>query len=144
MKIRTGSLDECINVANAIPEFVHKETVLNLAKRLKDKVNLVLIAEDGDNLLGFKIGYELDKDSFYSWFGGVLPEGRKRGVAQLLLEEQEKWAIKSGYKQINVKSRNEFPSMLRLLIRNGYLVDMVEKYPDILESRIHFIKKIKK
>ena len=96
MKIRTGSLDECIEVANAIPEFLHKETVLNLAKRLQDKVNLVLIAEDDGNLLGFKIGYELDKDSFYSWFGGVLPEGRKRGVAQLLMEEQEKWARKSG------------------------------------------------
>lgn len=27
---------------------------------------------------GFKPGYTLDEDSFYSWLGGVLPEYRKR------------------------------------------------------------------
>ena len=78
-------------------------------------------------MLGFKVGYQIDDTTFYSWFGGVSSSARKAGIAQALLYAQQKWAFEQGYKQIKVKSRNQFPSMLRLLIKNGYLIEKYEK-----------------
>ncbi len=93
-------------------------------------------------LLGFKIGYELDENTFYSWFGGVLPIARNKGVAQAQLDIQEQWVKQQGYQQLKVKSRNLFPAMLRLLLKNGYLIEKLEEKEDINAHRIHFLKQI--
>ncbi|ENM5827626.1 GNAT family N-acetyltransferase [Vibrio cholerae] len=144
MLIREGSLSEVVQLVEKIHEFAQQETEQSLQARLNNKTGLVLVAENDSGLLGFKIGYELDDETFYSWFGGVAPAARGYGVAQRLLEVQETWALEQGYQCIKVKSRNQFPAMLRLLIRNDYLIEEYEKKDQILESRIHFVKSIKK
>ncbi|TOG56095.1 GNAT family N-acetyltransferase, partial [Vibrio parahaemolyticus] len=35
---------------------------------------------------------------------------------------------------------NQFPAMLRLLLRNGYLIEKFEEKINLRESRVHFIK----
>lgn len=140
MLIREGSLSEIVQIVEKIHEFAQKETEQSLEARLNDKTCLVLVAENESELLGFKMGYELDNKTFYSWFGGVTPAARGHGVAQRLLDVQEKWALEQGYQRIKVKSRNQFPAMLRLLIKNGYLIEDYEKKESIIESRIHFVK----
>ncbi|KHT41536.1 GNAT family N-acetyltransferase [Vibrio sinaloensis] len=138
---REGTLEECVQVVEQITEFVNKETVESLSARLRDKPRfLVQVAEEGEQLLGFKIGYQLDSQTFYSWFGGVSSLARNKGVAQRLLEIQEDWVAEQGYQYLKVKSRNQFPSMLRLLIKNGYLIENYEAREPLLESRIHFVK----
>ncbi|TFH91283.1 GNAT family N-acetyltransferase [Vibrio ouci] len=140
---REGTLAECVQVVEQIQEFAHKETVETLSARLEGKArSLIQVAQEGDNLLGFKIGYQLDEQTFYSWFGGVSSLARNKGVAQKLLEIQEKWVAEQGYKQLKVKSRNQFPAMLRLLIRNGYLIENFEEKHPLIESRIHFVKQL--
>ncbi|MFA0070322.1 GNAT family N-acetyltransferase, partial [Vibrio breoganii] len=79
--VREGSLAEVISVVEQITEFAKKESVASLSERLTGKTNLILVAEEAGVLLGFKIGYELDQQTFYSWFGGVLPLARNKGVA---------------------------------------------------------------
>ncbi|USD66731.1 GNAT family N-acetyltransferase [Vibrio sp. SCSIO 43136] len=145
MKIRVGTLQECVQVVNAIPEFVTKETVTSLASRIERFDDaLVLVAELEGELIGFKIGYALDNNTYYSWFGGVAPIGRKQGTAQALLDYQEQWVMKRGYKTLKVKSRNQFGNMLRFLIKNSYMIDDFEpKVPEI-ESRIWFKKHLHK
>ena len=143
MKIREGSLSEVVAVVTEIDEFIVKENEQSLAQRLEGKRHLILVAEQQGQILGFKIGYELDSDTFYSWFGGVSPTARNLGLAQKLLDVQESWVIKQGYQQLKVKSRNQFPAMLRLLLRNNYLIENFEPYEPLLESRIHFVKQLK-
>lgn len=143
MKIREGSLSEVVAVVTEIDEFIVKENEQSLAQRLEGKRHLILVAEQQGQILGFKIGYELDSDTFYSWFGGVSPKARNLGLAQKLLDVQESWAIEQGYQQLKVKSRNQFPAMLRLLLRNNYLIENFEPYEPLLESRIHFVKQLK-
>ena len=143
MKIREGSLSEVVAVVTEIDEFIVKENEQSLAQRLDGKRHLILVAEQQGQILGFKIGYELDSDTFYSWFGGVSPKARNLGLAQKLLDVQESWVIKQGYQQLKVKSRNQFPAMLRLLLRNNYLIENFEPYEPLLESRIHFVKQLK-
>ncbi|MEZ9180970.1 GNAT family N-acetyltransferase [Vibrio cyclitrophicus] len=140
--VREGSLEEVVSVVEQISEFAKNESVASLAERLAGKKSLILVAEDDDVLLGFKIGYELDQHTFYSWFGGVSPLARNKGVAQAQLEAQEAWVQKQGYEQLKVKSRNQFPAMLRLLLRNGYLIEKLEEKEDINAHRIHFLKQI--
>ena len=143
MKIREGSLSEVVTVVTEIDEFIVKENEQSLAQRLEGKLHLILVAEQQGQILGFKIGYELDSDTFYSWFGGVSPKARNLGLAQKLLDVQESWVIDQGYQQLKVKSRNQFPAMLRLLLRNNYLIENFEPYEPLLESRIHFVKQLK-
>ena len=125
--VREGTLEECVAVVQQIDEFSHKESVESLSARLQNKKQLVLVAEEDGQLLGFKIGYQLDEHTFYSWFGGVSPLARNKGVAQSLLDFQEDWVIKKGYSQLKVKSRNQFPAMLRLLLRNNYMIENYTK-----------------
>ena len=143
MKIREGSLSEVVAVVTEIDEFIVKENEQSLAQRLEGKRHLILVAEQQGQILGFKIGYELDSDTFYSWFGGVSPKARNLGLAQKLLDVQESWVIEQKYQQLKVKSRNQFPAMLRLLLRNNYLIENFEPYEPLLESRIHFVKQLK-
>ncbi|MGD8118621.1 MULTISPECIES: GNAT family N-acetyltransferase [unclassified Vibrio] len=140
---RQGTLAECVQVVEQIQEFAHKETLESLSARLEGKArSLIQVAQEGDKLLGFKIGYQLDEHTFYSWFGGVSSLARNKGVAQKLLEIQEQWVAEQGYKQLKVKSRNQFPAMLRLLVRNGYLIENFEEKHPLIESRIHFVKQL--
>ncbi len=143
MNIREGTLAEVVEVVAEIEEFIVKENEQTLSERLEGKRHLILVAEQQGQILGFKIGYELDSDTFYSWFGGVSPKARKMGLAQTMLDEQELWVISKGYQQLKVKSRNQFPAMLRLLLRNNYLIEHFEPYAPLLESRIHFVKQLK-
>lgn len=72
----------------------------------------------------------------------MLPAHRKSGLAQRLLEAQEAWASAHGFAAITVKSMNRYPAMLRLLIRNGYQIRLVEHFGDPARERIHFIKSL--
>lgn len=140
--VREGSLEEVVSVVEQITEFAKKESVASLSERLAGKTSLLLVAEEAGVLLGFKIGYELDENTFYSWFGGVSSLARNKGVAQAQLDVQEQWVKQQGYQQLKVKSRNQFPAMLRLLLRNGYLIEKLEEKEDINAHRIHFLKQI--
>ncbi|MBY7732800.1 GNAT family N-acetyltransferase [Vibrio splendidus] len=140
--VREGSLEEVVSVVEQITEFAKKESVASLSERLAGKTSLILVAEEAGVLLGFKIGYELDENTFYSWFGGVSSLARNKGVAQAQLDVQEQWVKQQGYQQLKVKSRNQFPAMLRLLLRNGYLIEKLEEKEDINAHRIHFLKQI--
>lgn len=140
--VREGSLEEVVSVVEQITEFAKKENVASLSERLAGKTSLLLVAEEAGVLLGFKIGYELDENTFYSWFGGVSSLARNKGVAQAQLDVQERWVKQQGYQQLKVKSRNQFPAMLRLLLRNGYLIEKLEEKEDINGHRIHFLKRI--
>ena len=140
--VREGSLEEVVSVVEQINEFAQKESVASLSQRLSGKKSLILVAEEEGVLLGFKIGYELEPNTFYSWFGGVSPLARNKGVAQTQLDVQEQWVKQQGYQQLKVKSRNQFPAMLRLLLRNGYQIEKLEEKEGIREHRIHFVKQL--
>ncbi|MEH6533733.1 MAG: GNAT family N-acetyltransferase [Photobacterium frigidiphilum] len=140
MRVREGSLAEAIIVLNQISEFDHPETEDSLMQRLAGHASLILVAEHEGSLVGVKIGYRLSDSTFYSWLGGVAPAGRRLGIAQALLDTQETWAIGLGYQKINVKSRNCFPSMLMLLMKNSYLIEDIEKKGNVADYRIYFAK----
>lgn len=118
--IAEASLDEILAVLSRVPELAQDRTRDTYAQRLHGRRALLLVAREAGQAVGFKVGHALDAQVFYSWIGGVLPEQRRRGIAQALLEAQQQWATAQGFARIEVRSSARFPSMLALLERNGY------------------------
>lgn len=103
---------------------------------MKDKPQLSFnIALDIEKVVGFKIGYELDENKFYSWLGGVDPNYRKRGIALTLMEQQHEYLKGKGYQIVQTKTMNKWRGMLILNIKNGF--DVIETYTD--EKGVHKI-----
>ncbi|WP_416057256.1 GNAT family N-acetyltransferase [Stenotrophomonas maltophilia] len=120
MLVRIGSLDEALQVLQGVDELGQGRTHATYSARLAGRRHLVLVAEQGGELVGFKVGYALDRRRFYSWVGGIHPAHRRQGIAQALLDTQQRWASAQGYGCIEVKTSQAFPQMVALLERNSY------------------------
>lgn len=66
----------------------------------------------------------------------MLPAFRRHGVARALLAEQESWAQAQGYRQVRVKTRNQFQAMLMMLIGNHYRIVQLEKKGEVADYRL--------
>jgi predicted GNAT superfamily acetyltransferase len=103
---------------------LHKDifgTSDNLINKMTSKPQLlVIIAMDGQKVIGYKIGYEIDSNKFYSWLGGVDTNYRKYGVATMLMNNQHQYLKEKGYSIVQTKTMNKWRSMLVLNIKNGF------------------------
>ncbi|WP_420551936.1 GNAT family N-acetyltransferase [Tenacibaculum aiptasiae] len=106
----------------------------------KEKV-FSIIAYYNNNPVGFKIGYQYNSNTFYSWVGGVLPQYRKKGIASNLAKLQESWALQNDFKKLRTKSMNKFKPMLILNLKNGF--DIIQVYTNEKgQTKIVFEKSI--
>ena len=81
---------------------------------------LQLVARMGDKPVGFFLGFELKPDTFFAWFYGVLPDGRRLGVGSQLMEAAQSWAAQHAYEVIRLECHNQHRPMLHLAIVLGY------------------------
>ncbi len=117
-----------------LKELLHLyETIFDDAKldffidRITSKTDVIIVLTYFENSpVGFKIGYRYNETTFYSWVGGVLPDFRRKGIAQKLAKKQEELIKEKGYKKLRTKSMNRFKPMLILNIKNGF--DIVQVY----------------
>ncbi|WP_144211660.1 GNAT family N-acetyltransferase [Shewanella donghaensis] len=128
-------------ISSRIHELDRAQTIESLQDRIGNNPCLLLIAYVEGELAGFKIGYQLNDDCFYSWLGGVDADFRKLGLAQSMLEHQEKWATGQGYLRLEVKTRNEFKAMLNMLVANHYQITKIETAAIISRNKL-FLQKI--
>jgi GNAT superfamily N-acetyltransferase len=91
--------------------------------RLKTHKKFYLITAFVDRqAVGFKLGYKIDADVFYSWLGGVVPDFRRIGIASALMRAQHDWCRKAGYARIQTKTQNQFRDMFILNLKHGFEV----------------------
>lgn len=126
IEIIETTYQDVLDMIKDVPEFARPPAPEEVEKRCGNVPYLALITKHQDIPVGCKLGYRLTDKTFYSWIGGVLPEYRNRGIAQKLLDYQEKWVRRRGYTVIRVKSMNRYPDMLRFLIRNKYQITGLE------------------
>ena len=141
LEIREATLAEAIAVEAQIPEFSGSK-LAQQAARLDGVESLILLAFWAGEAAGYKVGYAVGNQEFYSWLGGVLPPNRRRGLADRLRRTQEAWAAAHGYKTVLVKSSNRFPAMLQLLLAAGYQIIGYEDRGDPLTSKIAFRRQL--
>ncbi|OOE14302.1 GNAT family N-acetyltransferase [Fictibacillus arsenicus] len=95
----------------------------DLVKKMESKPQIIVnVALNNSQVIGYKIGYELDKRKFYSWLGGVDPQFRGHGVASKLMEQQHYYLKENGYHIVQTKTMNKWRSMLILNIKSGFEV----------------------
>ncbi|ANS40698.1 GNAT family N-acetyltransferase [Serratia inhibens] len=133
---RHATLKEIHALYGQIPEFGGLHSLADLQQRIGLSACHLLIAEIDGQPAGFKLGYQTQEKVFYSWLGGVLPAFRRHGVARALLAEQESWAQAQGYRQVRVKTRNQFQAMLMMLIGNHYQIVQLEKKGEVADYRL--------
>lgn len=116
----------------------------DLAGRMAEKLNLRIdLAMNSGKAVGYKIGYELNREQFYSWLGGVADDYRKHGIATGLMERQHRYAIEKGYSSVQTHTKNKWRNMLLLNIKNDF--DIIGTYTDDTgEPKIILEKKLKK
>ncbi|WP_442600088.1 GNAT family N-acetyltransferase [Neobacillus sp. D3-1R] len=108
----------------------------DLIEKMNHKPKLVVVtAMDEKKIVGYKIGYELNRTTFYSWLGGVDKNYRKHGVASMLMAKQHQYLKEKGYKVVQTKTMNKWRNMLILNIKNGF--DVLDTYTD--ENGLHKI-----
>lgn len=96
---------------------------------------LVITAMIDKKVIGYKVGYEIENNKFYSWLGGVDPNYRNLGIASKLMKKQHHYIKQRGYKVIQTKTINRWRSMLILNIKHGF--DVIDIYTD--ENGLHKI-----
>ncbi|WP_133405341.1 GNAT family N-acetyltransferase [Parashewanella tropica] len=134
-------LEDIIEISQQISELDRGVTAENIQQRLQGKSYLISITYIEGEPAGFKIGYALSNEQFYSWLGGVAKDYRNLGVAQQLLRAQEQWVQTKGYKVLKVKTMNQFKGMLCMLINNDYqLIEIEPPVTDGLTSKIKLEK----
>nr|WP_034746788.1 GNAT family N-acetyltransferase [Halalkalibacter wakoensis] len=101
----------------------------DLVSKMARKPKLLVVAALKEKkVIGYKIGYELDPTTFYSWLGGVDVTYRKHGIASKLMEKQHQYIKDNGYSVVQTKTMNKWRSMLILNIKNGF--DVIDTYVD--------------
>jgi predicted GNAT superfamily acetyltransferase len=111
------------NIAEFYQSIFAATDLEKLYNRINSSVNLfAVLAFSESEIVGFKLGYEIDSEKFYSWLGGVKSEYRKHGIAQELMNRQHSWCKENGFKVVQTKTKNSFKPMLILNIKNGFEV----------------------
>jgi len=103
-----------------------------------DDLLMLVAARDGDPV-GFKVGYRLRTDTFYSAKGGVVQRARREGVARALLQQMlvvvEQW----GYARFVYDTfPNKHPGMTVLGLSEGFTVVKAGYSPQYEDYRLRF------
>ncbi|RYV03911.1 N-acetyltransferase [Shewanella sp. OPT22] len=126
-----------------IPELERRLSSTDINDRIADKPFLLLLAFVEGDIAGYKLGYEIDEKSFYSWVGGVAQDFRKIGVAETLLVAQENWVKEKGYQILQVKTQNRYNGMLSMLIKHQYqILNVNNESQDYSEYKMLLAKKV--
>ncbi|MGY0694547.1 GNAT family N-acetyltransferase [Virgibacillus sp. FSP13] len=117
-----------LNQILMLHEIIFKDSDTLVSKAQSKPKILFTVGLEKDVVVGYKIGYELESDSFYSWLGGVDENHRNKGVASKLMNQQHLYLQEKGYKVIQTKTKNKWRNMLILNIKNGF--DVIGTYTD--------------
>jgi hypothetical protein len=171
-KLEPGAL-EVEYIEQHFHEFREKKTAAEIIARLRDREHLILLSmapalDDGEELIpvAYKIGHALRADEtdlqlidlsnqlkdvvqfegrkiFYSWIGGTREEWRGMGHYRALTEQQEEWAIASGYHELVVKTKNKLYAMRGTLDHLRFDVIKFQRHlSDNRESKVFLSKKL--
>lgn len=121
--------------------FEDAQTVFFMERLKSKKCICSLIAFQHNTPIGFKIGYQYNSTTFYSWVGGVLAEYREKGIAKKLAQRQEQWAKTNKFQKLRTKSMNRFRPMMILNLKNGF--NIISVYTnDSNQTKVVFEKEL--
>jgi ribosomal protein S18 acetylase RimI-like enzyme len=136
VRIKQVGLDQLSVIRRLNQEVFEEERIINTFDR--DDL-LMLLAVCRGEPAGFKIGYRLKPDTFYSAKGGVLPDYRRLGIARALLYEMLDHVREQGYRRFVYDTfPNKHPGMTVLGLAEGFEVVDAGYSPQYSDYRLRF------
>ncbi len=154
-------------------EFARRKAAAEITARLADREHLIVMAvaalpDDPGSLVpvSFKVCHELFKSEsdprladlaaqiedvvafdgrrvLYSWIGGTRSDWRGQGQFRALTEEQEAWAVATGFDEVVVKTKNRHYEMRGTLANLQFNVIKFAGNPiDNLDSKVFLSKQL--
>jgi hypothetical protein len=170
--LQQGAL-EIQYIEEFVGEFPRKKTASEIIDRLNGRDHIILMAEaplpdDPSTIVpvSFKVAHEIraheterkladlvarldgcvkfgGRRVLYQWIGGTRRDWRGQGHFRALTEEQEAWAIASGFHETIVKTKNRFYEMRSALDSLRFDVIKYEVHPtDNRESKVYLSKQL--
>ncbi len=99
-------------------------TLADLVERLRDAVDFA------------------EQRVLYNWLGATRLDWRSQGHFRALTEEQEVWAVTTGYGEVVVKTKNRYYDMRGTLDSLQFNVVKLEPAADSLESKVYLSKRL--
>ena len=123
------NLEDIVNFNYDIFERMYQDEPYSLEhykEKLKDKDKVIFLAKMDDKIIGDSISFKRG-NSFYIWILGVDKKYRGKGIGNLLLEKNEKFAKENSYESVSVKVYNVSDSMQSILNKRGYKMIKIEE-----------------
>lgn len=115
---RMGLLAACMRMGKSRLGSCGRRRVLRTLRLHRRR--LLVAALEGDQVVGFKLGFCERPGVFQSWLGAVLESFEGRGIGRRLMELQHQYLEEHGYHRVRTGTRNRFKRMLILNLRNGF------------------------
>jgi GNAT superfamily N-acetyltransferase len=104
---------------------------------------LMLVAWSEGTPVGFKLGYRLDTDTFYSAKGGVRDAYRRNGIARALLHAMLAVVRERGYERFVYDTfPNKHPGMTVMGLDEGFTVVRAGYSPRYQDYRLRFARSL--
>ena len=88
----------------------------------------IWVVKNGDEIVGYNIGYPENKKVFHYWMGGILEEFRSKCYGTKLLDIQENYTRQNGFSEITVNTyQHMWPNQYQFLIKHGYKIYKTEE-----------------
>jgi len=130
-----------IDLIRSLNEIIFEETRIINSMDREDM--MILVAWDGEDPIGFKVGYRENRFLFYSAKGGVLQEHRGRGIATKMLHEMCARARAKGYRRIAYDTfPNMHPGMAILGLQEDFRIVKADFNPVYKDFRLRFEKSL--
>lgn len=113
-----GLLRECLGLARQRLGKCRSSRVLATLKLHTQR--LLVLACEGERVLGFKLGFAERDGIFYSWLGAVSEQHERRGIGRGLQEAQHRYLVQNGYRKVRTRTSKRFERMLMLNLRSGF------------------------
>ena len=95
--------------------------ISSFRRRYQGRHNILqMVARFQDQPVGFFLGFELKPDTFFAWYYGVLPEYRRMGIGQQLLEAVHAWARQHDYEYVRFECHNAHRSLMHMALNYQY------------------------
>lgn len=133
VEIREVAPEAAYAVSTAIRELHPPYPWSKWKDRLTGKQSICLVAYNGNEPVGCKVGY-FETDHFYSWVGGVREGWRRKGIARMLAERMEDLVLEHDVRVIRMKTMSRFKGMLLFALGDGFDIVSVEPGADHAES----------
>ena len=93
----------------------------NFCNRLQENIPFkIIIALENKELVGFKVGYRINNDIFFSWLGGVKQSYRRKGIANHLMILQHEWCQNNGFEIVETHTTQERQEMCLLNLKHNF------------------------